>query len=395
MNFLNQFVSKDDVLAIHGDSSSKRKKKNKKQSSEEELQEENQDDPNTIETNQKHKKNALNTSNDNDNEDDNLSKLDSENLEEGKNKLKDSMKIPDSKSLKKNIKNSIFKKIPIISNVIDSEESTQSEDVGSHSYWYRGECFQLVDDWESELENYAQIVLEQKIELIEVIRKCETINRYNIYHISQENNVKQFLFKCKDTTNCLFRNFCPSVSRPVQFQVLHIDDSTRKPNYRNSDATFQKNCIPACLPCFKPTTIIYLNERIGKGISKKKIGRVVEVTGCSIQFLIQNSQGIDKWKIYGKYCQCGFCCKCTPMGQCYIADFFIYDARADVKSANPVGSIQKVFQGLSDVISNSNALIINFPTDATPYEKLVFICATMMIDYRYYDEVGCDFGNVL
>ena len=372
MNFLGQFVSKDDIMSLK-DTSSKKKKK-KKNKSQEDLENNNEDSKNLVDKSKQNIEGESNNSN-----------MDSKELKKSSPK-----EIPDSKSLKKKLKNSVLSKISIISNQ-DSETSTSSEDVGAHSYWYRGECFQLVDDWETELENYAQVVIEQKIELIEVVRKCETINRYNIYHISQENNVKQFLFKCKDVTNCCFRNYCPSVGRPVEFQVVHIDDSTVKPNYRNADATISKDFLPACLPCFKPSTAIYLNERIGKGFSKKKIGRFVEITGCSIQFMIQNAQGIDKWKIFGKYCQCGFCCKCTPIGECYIADFFIYDARADVESATPVGSIQKVFKGLSDVISNSNALILNFPPNASANEKLVFIAAAMLIDYRFYDEVGCDY----
>jgi len=371
MNFI---VSNNDIMSLKD---STKKKKKKKNNSQEDLQN-NEDSKNLVDKSKQNIEEELNNPN------------------EISNQLKKSspVEIPDSKSLKKKLKNSIFNKISIISNH-DSETSTTSEDVGSHSYWYRGECFQLVDDWETELENYAQVVIEQKIELIEVVRKCETINRYNIYHISQENNVKQFLFKCKDVTNCFFRNYCPSVARPLQFQVVHIDDSTVKPNYRNAEATISKDFIPACLPCFKPSTAVYINERMGKGFSKKKIGRFVEITGCSIQFMIQNAQGIDKWKIYGKYCQCGFCCKCTPIGECYIADFFIYDARADVESATPVGSLQKVFKGLSDVISNSNALILNFPPNASAKEKLVLIAAAMIIDFRFYDEVGCDYGNIL
>ena len=68
----------------------------------------------------------------------------------------------------------------------------------------------------------------------------------------------------------------------------------------NAKAAFlvriSKDFLPACLPWFKPSTAIYLNERVGIGFSKKKIGRFVEITGCSIQFMIQNAQGIDKWK---------------------------------------------------------------------------------------------------
>ena len=75
------------------------------------------------------------------------------------------------------------------------------------NYWYRGELMQLVPDVLNELSENQEIVIEQKIELLEVLTGCESSNRYNIYLLDKD-KTKKFLFKCKEQSNWCCRNCC-------------------------------------------------------------------------------------------------------------------------------------------------------------------------------------------
>ena len=81
------------------------------------------------------------------------------------------------------------------------DNSKEDELYSSQHYWYRGELMQLVPDALSELINSKEVIVEQKIELMEALTGCETPNRYNVFLIDEEKQ-KKFLFKCKEESNC-------------------------------------------------------------------------------------------------------------------------------------------------------------------------------------------------
>ena len=84
------------------------------------------------------------------------------------------------------------------------------------------------------------------------------------------------------------------------------------------------------------------------------------------------------------------------VGKCYEVDFWIYDANSDIRTSRPVGNIHKVFKGLSELITDSDAFILTFPKKATALERLMLIGSVIMIDYRYYEEMAlCDCGSII
>ena len=276
----------------------------------------------------------------------------------------------------------------------------------NYNYWYRGEQMQLVPDALKELSESQEVVIEQKIELLEVITGCESANRYNIYLLDKE-KVKKFLFKCKEESNWFCRNCCPSDLRSFTMSMIHIL-STNKKGKHNKKTLLNLNrpFLCSCLCLARPIIKAYLHvesdvenpenpslESINKG---KIMGSITDKFAIGPLFHVFDPNGEIRWKIYGDYCQCGFCCRETSLGKCYEVDFWIYDADADINRSKPVGNIHKVFKGLSELITDSDAFILTFPKKATPMERLILIAAVILIDYRFYEATAlCDFGSII
>ena len=274
------------------------------------------------------------------------------------------------------------------------------------NYWYRGEQMQLVPDALKEISESQEVVIEQKIELLEILSGCETPNRYNVYLLDRE-KVKKFLFKCKEESNWFCRNCCPSDLRSFTMSMIHIL-STNKKGKHNKKTLLNLNrpFLCSCLCLARPIIKAYLHvesdvenhenpslESINKG---KIMGSITDKFAIGPLFHVYDPNGEVRWKIYGDYCQCGFCCRETSLGKCYEVDFWIYDADADINRSKPVGNIHKVFKGLSELITDSDAFILTFPKKATPMERLILIAAVILIDYRFYEAAAlCDFGSII
>ena len=265
------------------------------------------------------------------------------------------------------------------------------------NYWYRGELMQLVPDVLKELSENQEVVIEQKIELLEVITGCESANRYNIYLLDKD-KTKKFLFKCKEQSNWCCRNCCFSNMRSFDLKMVHIINSNKNTNYKKTIAEFNRNFKCSCLCCLRPKMEGYIFGESENGINriKKSIGSVIEQFSCGPFLYVYGSNDEIRWKIYGEYCQCGFCCKETSFGKCYEVDFWIYDANSDMKINKPVGNIHKVFKGLSELMTDSDAFILTFPKKATPIERLMLVGAVILIDYRYFESMSFfDCGSVI
>ena len=130
-------------------------------------------------------------------------------------------------------------------------------------------------------------------------------------------------------------------------------------------------------------------EKKNKSQKKEKNGRVIEPFECAPELLIYDEDNQVRWKVYGEYCQCGFWARDISVGKCYEIDFWIYDANADVSKSKPVGNIHKVFKGLSELVTDSDAFILTFSEKAKVIERLMLIGSVIMIDYRFYEDLAC------
>ena len=62
---------------------------------------------------------------------------------------------------------------------------------------------------------------------------------------------------------------------------------------------------------------------------------------------------------------------------------------ADITKQKPVGNIHKIFKGLSELVTDSDAFILTFPKKANAVERIMLIGAVIMIDYRFYEDLAC------
>ena len=287
-------------------------------------------------------------------------------------------------------------------------ENEEAPNFVNRNYWYRGELMQLVPDIFKELANNTEVVVEQKIELLEILSGCETANRYNVYLLDKDKN-KKFLFKCKEESSWFCRNCIPSDARSFILRMIHIKNSNKKADYKKTIADFERPFKCTCCCLWRPVMTAYYHDEAKKGKRKKKkkkkeeaisnqqlMGRVEELFTCGPELHVYGENNEIRWKIIGEYCQCGFCCRQFSIGKCYEVDFWIYDAQAVPKTAKPVGNIHKVFKGLNELITDSDAFILTFPKKATPIERLMLCGSVIMIDYRYYEEMAlCDCDNII
>ena len=281
----------------------------------------------------------------------------------------------------------------------DDDIKDDEEIYSSQNYWYKGELMKLVPDFLNELLKTNEVIIEQKLELMEALTGCETPNRYNVFFIDKERQ-KIFLFKCKEDSNWFCRNCVPSNSRSFYLKMQHIVSSNKSTDYKQTIAEFERPFMFTCFCCCRPQMDGYFKREdaidvTGKNLMSQNIrfgesmGKVVEPFSCGPTLLIYGSDGKIKWKIYGEYCQCGFWARDISVGKCYEVDFWIYENDADISNAKPVGNIHKVFKGLSELVTDSDAFILTFPEKANAIERIMLIGAVIMLDYRFYEDLAC------
>ena len=95
----------------------------------------------------------------------------------------------------------------------EEKEIDESTQIINRNYWYRGEVMQLVEDVFSILMKNEEIVIEQKLELLEVLTGCSTKNRFNIWVLDKNDKTKKYLFKAKEESYACCRKFVPKSCR--------------------------------------------------------------------------------------------------------------------------------------------------------------------------------------
>lgn len=124
-------------------------------------------------------------------------------------------------------------------------------------------------------------------------------------------------------------------------------------------------------------------------IDNIQFGKVIEPCKCcDPAFDIYDENNNLKYVISGECCQCGLCCK--SLGKFYETRFEIYSVN-DGNSGISKGSIVRKIPNLVNALfTDADNFDVNFPSNATEYDKLMIIGATLMIDYEYFEDNGGD-----
>ena len=225
--------------------------------------------------------------------------------------------------------------------------------------------------------------VRQKPCLLEVVSGYDTQNIYDVYSRNKDGNMV-YLFKCKEDSGCCERMYCRGDSKPFKLLVKHITNpNVIEEDFMNTYAVFDRpfKCTCCCLE--RPKMKGYYQSMEGK-----MFGSVSEPWTCyDPMFLIKDMNKEPHFQIRADCCQCGLLCR-NSCGKCSDIVFPIYPANCeDYDIKNSIGMIKKVAGDfVQELVTEADNFEVLFPQNASPEEKLLLIGATLMIDYRYFED---------
>ena len=173
------------------------------------------------------------------------------------------------------------------------------------------------------------LIIKQKVEMLEAICGCETVNHYMVFDPSGKE-----VFSAVEDTSCCNRCCC---GKNRSFQMIITD---------NQEEEVMHLVRPLKLCC-------QVQELEVQSPPGTVIGYVKQVWSfCYPKFLIQNELGETVLKVDGPVCGHGFCNWCGDV------DFVVNFPEAGEK----VGSISKHWSGLSkEIFTDADNFGISFP----------------------------------
>ncbi|XP_050348171.1 phospholipid scramblase 1 isoform X2 [Nymphalis io] len=203
-----------------------------------------------------------------------------------------------------------------------------------------------------------QLLVHQKVELLEAFVGFETNNKYTI-----KNNLGQKVYHAVEDNDCCTRNCCGPL-RPFHLKIMD--------NMSNEVIHLHRPL--ACDTCLCPLFMQNLQVSSPPGTH---IGSVEQVWSLlKPSFTIRNELGEIVMRIKGPYCTFSIC------GD---VEFHVYNKHADRK----IGKIRKSWSGLArEAFTDSDYFGITFPMDLDIKMKAVLLGACFLIDYMYFEKVG-------
>jgi hypothetical protein len=220
------------------------------------------------------------------------------------------------------------------------------------------------------------IFFKQKFRPCQALTGCELQNRYFVYALDQDGKSKKGtkMFKCKETSECCQRQFCSPHCRTFSMNVNnkdYLDQGNDGTPFLQFERPFK--CSFLCLE--RPEMAIRLKEN-GNDIYIGKVKNPFKC--CDLIGEIYNANDELKYTIEGSCCQCGIICE-GPL--CQAASLNI------MSGGQVVGSLNRVMGSIAKNCFNTNAsFAVTFPINATAEDRALFIGATIMIDYAYFEK---------
>uniref|UniRef100_A0A8C4Z6P1 Phospholipid scramblase n=1 Tax=Gadus morhua TaxID=8049 RepID=A0A8C4Z6P1_GADMO len=203
-----------------------------------------------------------------------------------------------------------------------------------------------------------QVLIHQKIELLEALFSFETNNQYEI-----KNSLGQKIYKAKEKNDCCTRNCCGS----LRSFDMKIKD--------NNDREVIRLIRPfRCVSCWCPCCLQELEVQAPPGTTIGYVNQ--DWHPCLPRFSISNA---NKEKVMALEGPC-FACNCCG------------DVNFELKSKDgkePIGRISKQWSGLlKEVFTDTDNFGIQFPMDLDVKMKAVLMGACFLIDFMFFEKVG-------
>lgn len=208
------------------------------------------------------------------------------------------------------------------------------------------------------LTQIDQILIHQKVELLEAFIGFETNNQYEI-----KNSLGQKIYKAKEKNDCCTRNCCGS----LRSFDMKIKD--------NNDREVIRLIRPfRCVSCWCPCCLQELEVQAPPGTT---IGYVKQDWHpCLPKFSIQGPNKETLLRLEGPC----FACNC-----CGDVNFELKGKDGDAA----IGRISKQWSGLlKEVFTDTDNFGIQFPLDLDVKMKAVLMGACFLIDFMFFEKVG-------
>ena len=200
-----------------------------------------------------------------------------------------------------------------------------------------------------------QVLVKQKIELLELVTDLETANQYEI-----SNNMGQKFFTAEEDSNFCARQCCG----PERGFEIAISDISGSKILHMSRPFKCCNCI--CFPCNKHELVVK------HAISDQVLGSVKQNWSIFPSFKVRDDTGQHVFNIEGP-CSLFHCCQ---------------DINFEVTDLNGVklGNIQKQFSGIGmEMMTDADNFNVSFPVDLDVKLKAVLLSALFLIDFMYFE----------
>lgn len=203
-----------------------------------------------------------------------------------------------------------------------------------------------------------QLLVHQKVEMLEAFLGFETQNKYTI-----KNSMGQKVYKAVEDTDCCSRNCC-GPNRP--FDIKLTDNAGNEVIHLQRDLRCSSCCCPCCLQRLEVSSPPYT-----------PIGYVVqEWSILTPKFRVENAEGECVLKIEGPFCTWSIC------GD---VEFKVLTKDGEVE----VGRISKQWAGLlKETFTDTDNFGISFPMDLDVKMKAVLLGALFLIDYMFFEKSG-------
>jgi len=200
-----------------------------------------------------------------------------------------------------------------------------------------------------------QLVVKQKVELLEAFSGFETNNKYKIF-----NSLGQMVYTSKEDTDCCTRQLC-GPGRP--FDMVISDNQGMEVIHLNRPLRCQACCFPCCLQEMEvsspPGTVVGTIEQ--------------QWTLIYPQFVIKDEGGNPVLKIEGPLC---------PISCCGDVDFKIIS----VQTGSEVGLITKQWSGFAkEAFTDADNFGISFPLDLDVKVKATLLGSLFLIDFMFFE----------
>ncbi|XP_049315403.1 phospholipid scramblase 2 isoform X3 [Bactrocera dorsalis] len=200
-----------------------------------------------------------------------------------------------------------------------------------------------------------QLLVKQKVELLEAFTGFETNNKFSI-----KNALGQKVYYAVEDNDCCTRNMC-GPARPFDMKVFD--------NFRNEVIHMYRPlaCSACCFPCCLQTMEVSAPPGNVIGTIEQ------EWSICSPSFRIKNHIGDTVLRIEGPIC---------TFSMCGDVEFKVVSLTGEA-----VGKISKQWSGLArEIFTDADFFGITFPMDLDVRMKAVLLGATFLIDAMFFEK---------